>query len=159
MQNALTICMQRGLQCFSTGGWEHVIVHGELEDFGKSLSLSCLTAQSRALGQCQMPLFCPVHWAKSSFWTSLHCWVDKIQLFSLLLVYGSPCRHWGRYLRISCYRQLSSKWCQTPLWEPPNTKLFQISCAICFWKNSVLIQKRSNATINRVSQLPRPSDQ
>lgn len=67
MHNALTICMQRGLQCFSTGGWEHVTATGELEDSGKSLARSCLAARSVALGQHQMPLSCPVQREKSRF--------------------------------------------------------------------------------------------
>lgn len=39
MHNALTVCMHRELQWFSTGGREHVIALKELEDFKESLTL------------------------------------------------------------------------------------------------------------------------
>lgn len=106
--------MQRGLQWFSTGGWEHVIADGELEDFGKSFALSCLTAQSRALGQRQVLRSCPVHQAKSSFSGPL-CIAGQTR-FSLL--HSSWCtgalQARGMYLSIGCHRQLSSKLCGAP---------------------------------------------
>lgn len=67
MHNALTISMQRGLWQFSAGGWEHATANRELEDFRKSLALSCLAARSGALGQHQITLSCPMHQAKSFF--------------------------------------------------------------------------------------------
>lgn len=86
MHNALTICMQRELQWFSAGGWEHVRALRELEDLRESLALSSLEAQSRALGQCQTLLSCLVQF----FWSSQYFWLDKISSFALLLVQGGP---------------------------------------------------------------------
>lgn len=146
MHNALTICMQRVLQWFSAGGWEHVIALGELEDFKESLTLSYLEHQSRALGQCQTLLSCPVQF----FGSSLHFWSDKIHSFALLLVQGSPAGTGG----VSQHR-------------PPQAAFFQIvpgtfqssltqNCSdlqvlYIFRKSVILMQKRSdlfNATIN-----------
>lgn len=146
MHNALTICMQRALQWFSAGGWEHVIALGELEDFKESLTLSYLEHQSRALGQCQTLLSCPVQF----FGSSLHFWSDKIHSFALLLVQGSPAGTGG----------VSQHW-------PPQAAFFLIvpgtfqssltqNCSdlqvlYIFWKSVILMQKRSdlfNATIN-----------
>lgn len=147
MHNALTICMQRALQWFSTGGWEHIIALRELEDLRESLALSSLEAQSGALWQRQTLLFCLL---QTFFWSSLHFWSDKINSFTLLLVQGSPAGTGGVPQhgppQAAFFQIMPDTFQSSLIW---NCSGLQIPCV--YWKSVILMQKRSdlfNAVIN-----------